>query len=233
MERYMEAAQQILGRVIITPSLHTNFASAVMEPAAPSKSPGRPLAPAEELSATVAIYMDGEYNLRVSIERPRDTAVQVIVKVDGKSAGTLNYERDPNGSPTNRAQPARLGRGVHTISIVGGKLPVEFYSLTVEQIVKDPPPEKRVLHFALFGREAGEAPPEPRKAAERLIAKFLRKAFRRPVEPAEVARFMAMYNRAAERGDPYEERVKLALKAALVSPAFLFRIEERKDAPGI
>src|SRR5262249_29409442 len=43
----------------------------------------------------------------------------------------------------------------------------------------------------------------------------------------------AMYDRAAERGDPYEERVKLALKAVLVSPYFLFRIEDRKTEPGI
>jgi hypothetical protein len=44
---------------------------------------------------------------------------------------------------------------------------------------------------------------------------------------------MAMYDRAAERGDPYEERVKLALKAVLVWPDFLFRVEDRKTQPGI
>jgi hypothetical protein len=42
-----------------------------------------------------------------------------------------------------------------------------------------------------------------------------------------------LYDRAAERGDPYEERVKLALKAVLVSPGFLFRMEERSDKPGV
>jgi cytochrome c553 len=233
MERYMEAAQQILDRVIITPSLYKSFTSAEMQPALPSKKPGRPLSSGEELSATLPIYVDGNYNLRVSIERPRDRAVQVDVKVDGLAAGTLNYQRDPNGSPTNRAQLARLGRGVHTLAVVGGKYPVEFYSLTVEQRQQDPSPEKRVLHYRLFGTEAGEAPLEPRKAARQLLAGFLRKAYRRPVKPAEVDRFLAMYDRAAERGDPYEERVKLALKAVLVSPHFLFRIEEKNNEPGI
>jgi hypothetical protein len=42
-----------------------------------------------------------------------------------------------------------------------------------------------------------------------------------------------MYDRAAERGDPYEERVKLALKTVLVSPAFLFQIETGQEKPGI
>src|SRR5262249_24762735 len=48
-----------------------------------------------------------------------------------------------------------------------------------------------------------------------------------------VDRFMTLYDRAVERGDPYEERVKLALKAVLVWPEFLFRIEKKPDKPGI
>jgi hypothetical protein len=74
---------------------------------------------------------------------------------------------------------------------------------------------------------------QPRKAAQHVIAAFLPKAFRRPVGPTEVERFLVMYDRAAERGDPYEERVKLALKAILVSPDFLFRMEDRHPQPGI
>ena len=42
-----------------------------------------------------------------------------------------------------------------------------------------------------------------------------------------------MYDRAAERGDPYEERIKLMLKAVLVWPEFLFRIEQKHTEPGI
>ena len=170
MERYMEAAQQILDRVIITPPLQKTFASAIMQPAAPSDKPGRMLAEGQELSAEIPIFMDGEYNLRVSIERPKDRNVQVGVKVDGVAAGNLTFQRDPNGAPTNRAQSTRLARGVHTISVVGGKFPVEFYSLTVEQRQQEPSAEKRALHFRLFGMEPGEAPLEPRKAARQLLA---------------------------------------------------------------
>jgi hypothetical protein len=36
-----------------------------------------------------------------------------------------------------------------------------------------------------------------------------------------------------ERGDPFEERVKLALRAVLVWPDFLFRIEQKHVEPGI
>jgi hypothetical protein len=44
---------------------------------------------------------------------------------------------------------------------------------------------------------------------------------------------MTMYDRAAERGDPYEERIKLTLKTILVWPDFLFRMETRHDKAGI
>jgi len=58
-------------------------------------------------------------------------------------------------------------------------------------------------------------------------------AFRRPAKAEEIDRFLKLYDRAAERGDPYEERVKLALKGVLVSLDFLFRIEQPPSAPGI
>ncbi|MGH9721510.1 MAG: DUF1592 domain-containing protein, partial [Bryobacteraceae bacterium] len=126
-----------------------------------------------------------------------------------------------------------LERGVHKITVAAGKLPVLFYSLTVEQRQQAAASEKAALHYRIFGMEPGEAPLDPRGSARQVIDTFLRKAFRRSVEPAETDRFLALYNRAAERGDPYEECVKLALKAVLVSPAFLFRMEESTAEAGI
>jgi hypothetical protein len=233
LERYLEAAQKILDRVIVTPPLNKVFASAEMQPPLPSDKPGRLLAPGEELSAEIAVYLDGQYNLRVSIERPKETPVQASVRVDGATAGTLNYQRDRNGGPTARAQAVTLERGVHKIGVVGGPLPIVFYSLTIEQKQEEVHPEKPALHYRLFGMEPGEAPLDARPATRRLLEGFLRKAYRRPVAPAEIDRFLALYDRAAARGDPYEERVKLALRAVLVSPPFLFRIEERTSQPGI
>jgi hypothetical protein len=233
LERYMEAAQKILDRVIVTPPLSKVFASAEMQPPLAGDKPGRQLASGQELSAEIPIYVDGHYNLRVSIERPREIPVQVDVRVDGVKVGTLNYQRDRNGGPTARAQLAALDRGVHKITVVAGNLPILFYSLTVEQRQDPVHPEKSALHHRLFGMEPGEAPLDPRAAARRLLASIVRRAYRRPVEQAEIDRFLALYDRAAERGDPYEERVKLALKAVLVSSPFLFRIEERSTQPGI
>jgi len=233
MERYLEAAQQAVDRAIITPPLNKVFRSAEMAPAAPREKAARVLGPNEEVSASFAIYIEGDYSLRVSIERPRDRERKMFVKVDGGAAAALQYQKDANGGATARIHLARLTRGSHTVTVMTDDSPADFYSLTVEHRQADPTPEKRVLHYRLFGMEPGQAPFEPRKAAERLLGRFLRRAFRRPVQTQEVARYLALYDQAAERGDPYEERIKLALKSALLSPHFLFRIEKELAGPGI
>jgi cytochrome c553 len=211
MEKYLQAAQQILDRVIVTPRLVRTFTGP------------RP--------AIVAIYVDGDYDIRATLD-PKDVAGKFAVKVDGADAGPLAPQRGRGGrgaGPTVAAA-IRLERGTHEISIAGDVAPTAW---TIEERRPDPSPEKRSVHYRLFGSEPGEDPLQPRKAAQQVIASFLPRAFRRPVTPAEVDRFLALYDRAAERGDPYEERVKLALKAVLVSPDFLFRMEQRSAQPGI
>jgi hypothetical protein len=58
--------------------------------------------------------------------------------------------------------------------------------------------------------------------ARAILEKFTRRAWRRPVEPAEIDRLMRLYDTARAHGDGFEAGVKLAFKAALVSPHFLF-----------
>jgi mono/diheme cytochrome c family protein len=62
-------------------------------------------------------------------------------------------------------------------------------------------------------------------AARRILEHFAFRAYRRPVEKAEIDRLLRLYHLAAKRGDSFEESVRFALKAVLVSPNFLFRVE--------
>ncbi len=233
LERYLEAAQKIVDRVVIVPPYVKVVMSAAMEPPRPGPKPGRTMNAAEELSTTIQVFADGKYDLRVSIERPPVNPVQMMLKLDGANAGTLNYGRDPAGGATARAQTVTLTRGSHTVSVVAGDAPVSFYSLTVEQKLSDIPAEKRALHYRLFGTEPFESSLDARKSAENLMSNFLRKAYRRPVDKTDVSRFIVLYDQAEKRGDPYEERIKLMLKATLVSPRFLFRVEQLDSKPGI
>ncbi|MCW3094825.1 MAG: Protein of unknown function (DUF1587)/Protein of unknown function (DUF1592)/Protein of unknown [Chthonomonadaceae bacterium] len=68
-------------------------------------------------------------------------------------------------------------------------------------------------------------------AARKIVARYATLAFRRPVEPAEVERLMHLFDKAKAAGDDFEAATKFALKGALVSPNFLFRIERDRPTP--
>jgi hypothetical protein len=71
------------------------------------------------------------------------------------------------------------------------------------------------------------------EAARRVLRAFMRRAFRRPVADAEVERIALLHDRAAARGDAYEDAVRLALEGVLVSPHFLFLVEPEAEKEGV
>jgi mono/diheme cytochrome c family protein len=73
----------------------------------------------------------------------------------------------------------------------------------------------------------------PREAARTMLESFLPRTFRRPTTAKEVERYLAMFDKAAKRGDSYEQSLKLALKGVLVSPSFLFLTETPPDRTGV
>ncbi len=67
-----------------------------------------------------------------------------------------------------------------------------------------------------------------RQAARQIMHRFLARAFRRPIEGAEVERYFKLYEAAGGSQQPLEVTVRAMLKGALVSPNFLLRIEENR-----
>jgi hypothetical protein len=66
--------------------------------------------------------------------------------------------------------------------------------------------------------------------AATIVRTMVRKAFRRPVTPKESEPFVALYRLARKQGDSFKEGVAVALQGILVSPHFLFRVEENRPA---
>ena len=62
----------------------------------------------------------------------------------------------------------------------------------------------------------------PEEDARRLLADFLPRAFRRPVAPSEVQRFVKFVKVHLDEGDLFEVAMRTAYKAALCSPDFLY-----------
>ena len=72
----------------------------------------------------------------------------------------------------------------------------------------------------------------PRAAAAVVLTAFLERAWRRPVDPAELVKHLTLFERGLARGEGYEGALRLPLKAALLSPHFLFLAEPQPEAKG-
>ena len=83
--------------------------------------------------------------------------------------------------------------------------------------------------------EAGLFPVRPawyrteRETARRNLLEFSRKAFRRPVEGADIRQLMGLYDRSRLQGADSHGALKAVYKAVLLSPQFLFRVEQERD----
>lgn len=80
--------------------------------------------------------------------------------------------------------------------------------------------EKKNLYIVTPGMFVRE-----RAAAEKIIQHFASRAFRHPVSEAEINRLMRIYDAAVSKGEVHEAAVKQVVKAILISPQFIFRVE--------
>lgn len=72
-----------------------------------------------------------------------------------------------------------------------------------------------------------------RDAARKVLFHFARRAFRHPVSDAEVDRLLTLFDRRQKHGDSYDASLRYALKAALISPNFLFLVEPEPAKEGV
>jgi len=78
-------------------------------------------------------------------------------------------------------------------------------------------------------RPSSEA--EQMACAERIFTNLTRRAYRRPVTPADIEAPLNFYRQARENGEAFDAGIRAGLARVLSSPSFLYRIE--RDAPGV
>jgi len=64
------------------------------------------------------------------------------------------------------------------------------------------------------------------QAASEILRRLMSRAYRRPVTDDEVKRLVNLVEFATKRGDSFERGIQVALQGVLVSPHFLFRVED-------
>lgn len=117
---------------------------------------------------------------------------------------------NPSDAKTLKADEAARSLRVESIEIEG----------PLKGAQKPLPASTRMILVAI-----PTTPDADRDCAKKVLAEFARRAYRRPVAPGEVERLMKLYDLAAADGDRFDRAILLPLKAVLVSPNFLFRVE--------
>jgi hypothetical protein len=134
-----------------------------------------------------------------------------------KGAPLLERLRQPYKASFNFHRHPRLSPAVFQVSITG---PFDAKG------PGDTPSRKRL--FVAYPKSAAE----DETCAHEVIAKVLRRAYRRPVGHEDIERIVAVYRNArAADGMDFDGGIEAALSAVLVSREFLFRTE--RDPQGI
>lgn len=237
MERFLEAAQQVVDAAIVTPMMKREFAAHQLLPHKSDakllhdfRYPKYPVNPGDEISVMVPIYVAGNYEITLATVPGKKTNLAATVFVDGIRVGQLNTNDDPyrRDRPRTDKFEIQLERGLHAVQFRVAKdgAPGAFVQVQVEEQDRKEERGRDAIHYRLLGVMPGQEPVVARAAAEQVLTKLVRKAYRRPITKAAIGRFLKLFDRGADRGDPFEECMKLAIKGVLVSPDFLYRIEK-------
>jgi hypothetical protein len=108
---------------------------------------------------------------------------------------------------------------------------MERYIAAAERIVELTLPKepKTASHFLtrtmILIAKPGETTTE-REAAEKTLKKIIKRAFRQPASDRETDQVLELYFKFRRRGNDFEASVKQIIQGLLISPKFLFRVEQ-------
>ena len=132
-----------------------------------------------------------------------------------KPSALLESVRQPYQTHFNSYRHPRIQPAIYSISIIGPYDP---------KGPGDSPSRRRIFvsHPA--------TPVQEDAAAKQILASLMRRAYRRPVSAADVQGPFNLYTKARVEGD-FDAGIEMALAGVLVSPQFLFRVEQ--DPAGV
>jgi hypothetical protein len=187
--------------------------------------------------------VDGLYNLRVGWEQgaAAGTLMTGHIYVDGKEVLNLPIVFDSRQDRAIYARNVPISQGPHLFEAqmevapdsqqprpLKGRLPYPtvmevfgpFNQVSREQtksykriFFKGPPPAQNQTEYA-----------------RQILARLVHRAYRRPVAKSELDQLVNLAQLVQSQGGSFEGAIQVALEAVLMSPNFLFRIEQ--DPPG-
>lgn len=248
LEKYLTAAETILGRAIVTdlmPKARTNHFDAINLAGSAAGGPigdgMRQLAREGDVFVNFDFLTDGEYVLRARAygEQAGTEPTRMAFLLDDKEVGRFDVTVMKGRPRVYQMQlPLKAGKRKFSAAYLNNynnqkdpqrwrdrNLVIDHVEIASPAATKPiPTPES---HRRIFVRQPQTGREED--AAREIVEKFTRRAYRRPVTSAEVDRLLQFYEIGRKGGEKFETSIKLSLAAVLVSPHFLFRGEAQPD----
>jgi hypothetical protein len=243
LEKYMQAADKIVKAALVTgpapkPVMEKFDADKVGEPKdLPADPEGQRVIRKNSLIVKYAFPRDGEYELRVFTRgrgAPDSPPAPLAIFGGGKVAEVIPVNSGAN-SKRNFEVRFKASAGMADLGA----------AWVFPGPMKPPPPDASGVDFTMQVEtleirgpyvDAAAALPESHRrvfvcagqdeaCTRKILTNFASKAWRRPVTDSELTKLLRFVELAKREGDSFENGIQLAVKAVLVSPQFLFRIE--------
>jgi len=156
--------------------------------------------------------IDKDLHVRIPVKAGPHVIGATFIK---KTSALLETELQPLQVHFNMDRHPRIQPAVYTVTVLGPYDPAG---------AGDTPSRRRIFVCR------PNAPSEEEKCATRILSTLARRAYRRPVTQTDLVAPMKFYREARSRSD-FDGGIEMALRALLVSPKFLFRVE--KDPAGV
>jgi hypothetical protein len=240
LEMYFNAAEALVDEAMATTQVGPRRYEAEMMTAstgAAFQTTAWTLGSPGNLSQVVAITTAGEYRLRVRAwERAAGTeAAHAIVAVDGMTLETFSVNATQS-TPGTYETTAMLAAGNRQITIAFDNdhyVPenMEDRNLYVDFLEVDGPVGVSTAGNPLRARIMSCEPSasDPKPCWTEVARDFGARAWRKPLGSEDVSGLVALAEAARSAGDDVETATRLMLRAVLIAPRFLFRVEIDAD----
>lgn len=157
--------------------------------------------------------IDQDLRIRVPIAAGPHRVTATFFK---KTSALLETERQPYHVHFNMDRHPRIQPAVYTITVLGPYDP---------KGPGDTPSRRRIFVCR------PDQPSEEADCAKRILSTLMRRAYRRPITDADLETPFRSYEETRADGAGFNAGIELALRAVLVNPNFLFRVE--RDPVGV
>lgn len=247
MERYLIAADRVLAEAIPSgpqpPTKTTRSAADLHGVGLPDKD-ARMLAFSGETTAEYLAPADGEYAVRIQMwaDQAGPEPAKIALHLNGKEVKKADITAGSRDKLQTVEIRVPMKKGAQSLG-------VEFLNDFYDPNIADAAKRDRNLYVAGVEFEGpfktiprpltaaaqrifneGAKLGETEAGARAILQDFTNRAFRRAAIPAELDRLMTIFKSAQKEGETWRDSLRITMKAVMVSPYFLYRIEWQPEA---